>query len=78
MDKVASQTEVQKGKRKTKTVNQEVVKRKISELPREALTRKIRAIKKQIVRESAEVVVCEKPLTKGPNVYIVRITISNV
>ena len=67
-----------KGKRKTKTVNQEVVERKISELPREALTREIRAIKKQIVRESAEVVVCEKLFTKGPNVYIVRITISNV
>lgn len=34
--------------------------------------------KKQIVRESAEVVVCEMPITKGPNVYIVQIIIRKV
>lgn len=35
--KVAKQTEAQKGKRKTKTVNQEVVQRKICVFPREVL-----------------------------------------
>ena len=39
VDEIASQIEIQKGKRKTKTVNQEVVEQKISELLRGALTR---------------------------------------
>lgn len=34
--------------------------------------------KKQIVRESAEVIVGIRDNTKGLNVYIVQITISNV
>ena len=47
VDKVAKQTEVQKVKVKTKTVNQEVVERKICVLPRETRSayREICAIK---------------------------------
>ena len=56
------------------------MKRKISALPREALTRRNKTCdKKQIVRESAEVVVgIEAEDTEGPNVCIVRVTMSNV
>ena len=55
------------------------MKRKISVLPREALTRVKTCDKKRIVRESAEVIVgIEAEDIEGPNVCIVRVTMSNV
>ena len=54
------------------------MERKINVLPWEALTHRNMCDKKRIVRESAEVVVGINYNTKGLNVYIVQITISNV
>ena len=67
-----------KDKRITKIVNQEVVEWKINVLPWETLMHRNMCDKKQIVRESAEVVVGIRNNTKGLNVYIVQIATSNV
>ncbi len=50
----------------------------INVLPREALAHIYMCDKKQIARESDEVIVGIGQNTKGPNVYIVRITISKI
>lgn len=48
----------------------------MNDLPREALTHRHMYDKKWIVRESAEVIVDIMPNIEGPNVYILRITMS--
>ena len=50
----------------------------INILPREALAHRDMCDKKQIARESDEVIVGKSQNTKGPNVYIVRIAISKI